>query len=79
MLTAIAASQENLVFVDSKGLNERVTSSASAQHSGEFRGQILQRDGSCVITGEEAELCDAAHLIPSVKGDEVMSLIIWIF
>jgi hypothetical protein len=81
LLTAIAVSQENLVFVDLNGLNERVTTSSAtaAQHSGSFREKIVQRDGSCIITGEKVELCDAAHLIPGGKGDEVMSSIIWIF
>ena len=69
MLTAIAASQENLGFMDLNGLNDRVTSSSTARRSGEFRGQIVQRDGSCVITGELAGRCDAAHLIPRAKGD----------
>ena len=65
MLTAIAASQENLVFVDLNGLNDRVTSSSTARRSGEFREQIVQRDGSCVITGELAGRCNAA---PDSKG-----------
>ena len=81
MLTAIAVSQEDLVFVDLKGLNERVTTSSAttARRSRRFREQIVERDGSCVITGEAAEHCDAAHLIPRGKGNEVMSSIIWIF
>jgi len=80
LLTAIAVSQENLVFMDLKGLNELVmTLSATARHSGRFSEKIMQQDGSCIITGKEAELCDVAHLIPRGKGNEVMSSIIWIF
>jgi hypothetical protein len=80
LLTAIAVSQENLVFVDLNGLNERVTMSSATetQRPRSFREKIVQRDGSCVITGQQLELCDAAHLIPRGKGDEVMSSIIWI-
>ena len=68
MLTAIATSQGNLIFVDIEGLNDRVTSSIMTRRSGEFRRQIVRRDGSCVITGN-ARHCDAAHLIPRAKGD----------
>jgi hypothetical protein len=31
----------------------------------------MERDGFCVITQEYAEDCDAAHLIPSSKGNDV--------
>jgi hypothetical protein len=79
LLTAIAASQENLIFVDIEGLNDRVTPSVMTQRRKEFRAQIVQRDGSCVITGHRAMVCDAAHLIPKVKGDEVISSVIWNF
>jgi hypothetical protein len=78
VLTAIATSQGNLIFVDIEGLNDRVTSSIMTRRSGEFRRQIVRRDGSCVITGN-ARHCDAAHLIPRVKGDKVISSVIWIF
>jgi hypothetical protein len=79
LLTAIAASQEKLIFVDIAGLNDRVTPSVLTRRGGEFREQIVQRDGSCVITGKRAGRCDAAHLIPRVKGDMVISSVNWIF
>jgi len=71
-------SQEDLIFVDIEGLNDRVTSTSSVmtRRSRRFRGQILQRDGSCVITGKRAERCDAAHLIPRAKGDQYIQRII---
>ena len=78
MLTAIATSQGNLIFVDIEGLNDRVTSSIMTRRSRVFREKIVQRDGSCVITGN-ARHCDAAHLIPRAKGPQVISSIIWIF
>ena len=79
MLTAIATSQGNLIFVDIEGLNDRLTPSIMTRRSGEFREQIVQRDGSCVITGQRAGCCDATHLIPRVNGDTVISSVIWIF
>jgi hypothetical protein len=79
VLTAIATSQGNLIFVDIEGLNDQLTPSIMTQRSGEFREQIVQRDGSCVITRKAAEICDAAHLIPRAKGDRVISSVVWIF
>ncbi len=80
LLTAIAASQENPSFVDFQGLNDQVTpSNIRTERMRNFRVQIVERDGSCVITGELAEICDAAHLIPRAKGDKVISSVVWIF
>jgi hypothetical protein len=37
----------------------------------------MERDGDvCVISENIAESCDAAHLIPRRKGDEVLFLIV---
>ena len=70
-------SLENLIFVDYKGLNERMTTTTLTLRRHNFRNEILVRDGNyCVITGETSEDCDAAHLIPKSKGDEVTFLII---
>lgn len=77
MLTAITVSGGDFLPVDVRGLNDRVTSSATPQCDSDFRDAIVRRDTSCVITGERE--CDAAHLIPHAKGDMVMSSIPWIF
>jgi hypothetical protein len=61
-------------FIDHNGLNERVTSTAKTPHATDFRKRIVNRDRSCIVTGETADVCDAAHLIPHSKGDAVGSL-----
>jgi hypothetical protein len=61
-------------FIDHNGLNERVTSTAKTPHATDFRKRIVNRDRSCIVTGETADVCDAAHLIPHSKGDTVGSL-----
>ena len=33
--------------------------------------RIVDRDGTCLSTGEETELCIACHIIPHSKGDNV--------
>ena len=64
-------------FVDYEGLNDRVMTTASQGHCTNFRRNVQDRDGeSCIITQEAAVHCDAAHLIPHSKGDEVMFMII---
>ena len=76
----IPVSPELCHFIDYQGLNDRVTTTThSDQSSGctEFRDRILERDGStCVVTHEVVEGCDAAHLIPGSKTDEVAFMII---
>ena len=61
-------------FVDYNALNERITSSSQTQRRSNFRRDVLERDGMfCVFTGETQDVCDAAHIIPRSKGDEVLS------
>lgn len=46
---------------------------ATTSHSIHFRRDIINRDTSCVMTGETAGNCQACHIIPHSKGDEVCS------
>ena len=34
-------------------------------------GDVEDRDGSCVLTGDPALVCDAVHLLPHSRGDKV--------
>jgi hypothetical protein len=59
-------------LVDYQALNDRITSSEQTTRRSDFRRSIIQRDGDfCVITGTPGPICDAAHIIPRSKGDEV--------
>jgi hypothetical protein len=61
------------IFVDLDGLNDEVTLSTDEPGcSTDFRSKIVERDEYCVITQEDTDDCDAAHIIPSCKGNEVM-------
>ena len=40
-----------------------------------FRQDVLQQDGFCVITAMNAVLCDAVHIIPRYEGNEVMFMV----
>jgi len=67
----------NCIFVDYRGLNDRITSTNQTGRWANFRQDVLERDGLfCVITQESAEHCGAAHPIPWSKRDEVMFVII---
>ena len=48
-----------------------VTSSRTSTGRDNFRGDVEGRDGSCVLSGDPAYACDAAHLLPHSKGDTV--------
>ena len=67
--------------MDYKGLNEQMTSSTVAtDRCYNFRQDVMQRDGShCIITHEFEEICDAAHLIPRHKGNEVIFIIVLLY
>jgi hypothetical protein len=50
----------------------RVTSSISTSRRNSFRNEVAERDGEvCVLTGFEETACDAVHLLPHSKGDNV--------
>ena len=59
-------------FVDIEGLNDRITTTEGTARRRAFRDDVLRRDGpACVVTQVGERDCDAAHLIPHSKGDEV--------
>ena len=49
------------------------TSNASALSTGRahFRQKLIERDGTCVLTGDRPLNCDAYHFLPHSKGDTV--------
>ena len=59
-------------LIDHTAMNDRITSSKQTPRSSRFRHDVVARDGpACVFTGCLASVCDAAHLLPKSKGDEV--------
>ncbi|KIM74517.1 hypothetical protein PILCRDRAFT_828215 [Piloderma croceum F 1598] len=39
----------------------------------DFRLVLIDRDGSCVVTGDIADDCDASHCLPHTKGDQYIT------
>jgi len=58
-------------FIDVDGLNHLKSSQVTTPSRAEFRDDIVERDGSSVVNGLRKELCEACHLIPHSKGNEV--------
>jgi hypothetical protein len=40
-----------------------VTPSVATTRRADFRNDVMERDGECVLTQYEAEICDAVHLV----------------
>jgi hypothetical protein len=66
----------NYHFIDHNALNDRITSTVKTERSAVFRSSVIERDGSvCVVIGNAADLCNAAHIMPKNMGDDVSSII----
>ncbi|KAF8122435.1 hypothetical protein EV363DRAFT_1554526 [Boletus edulis] len=63
-------------LVDYKAFNDTCTSSAATPRRSNFREQVCTRDDECVITRDECDECDAAHIIPRSKGSEYISFVV---
>ena len=69
---SVSTSPGRCAFVDYEALNDRITTTEGTPRRADFRNDVVRRDGpACVVTGREKEHCDATHLIPHRKGDEV--------
>ena len=53
------------------GCTTVITSSEATPRRTQFRSDVIERDRVCVLTGFGEHNCDAAHLLPHSKGDEV--------
>jgi hypothetical protein len=69
---SVSTSPGRCVFVDYEGLNDRITTTEGSTRREDLRDDVVRRDGpACVVTKMDECACDAAHLIPHSKGDEV--------
>ncbi|KAH9031355.1 hypothetical protein EDB85DRAFT_2241270 [Lactarius pseudohatsudake] len=65
------------IFVDYNCFVERATTTDGTPRRHNFRDEVIKRDGeSCIITGESADICDAAHILPRCKTDEYLSKVV---
>lgn len=59
-------------LVDVNAIDDRTLDASDLSERGaDFRARIVDRDGTCVCTGELAEHSIACHIIPHSKGDDV--------
>lgn len=66
-LTETMVDEPRLADVDDRSSDAHSLDSSR----GGFRNELLERDGTCVISGEPPCYCQAAHLLPHAKGDKV--------
>lgn len=60
------------LFADVDAIDGRTSNSSVLPDCREdFRDKIIERDGTCVFTNEMADLCDACHILPHSKGNNV--------
>jgi hypothetical protein len=68
----VSTSPEDCAFIDHQGSNDQLTSSELTHCRQGFRTDVIRRGGhACVVTQVAGVLCDAVHLIPRSKGEEV--------
>ena len=69
---SVSTSPGRCVPVDYEGLSDRITTTEGTSRRGDLRDDVVRRDGpECVVSKMGEGVCDAAHLIPHSKGDEV--------
>ncbi|KAF8586596.1 hypothetical protein K439DRAFT_935439 [Ramaria rubella] len=59
--------------VDINAIDGRTSDAGSeSADQGGFRTQLIERDGSCVLSNACADECTACHILPRAKGDGYM-------
>ncbi|KAH9971019.1 hypothetical protein BGW80DRAFT_1325168 [Lactifluus volemus] len=66
----ISDKESQQIFVVNRQTTHTSTSTSASTPQTTFWDNIMSRDTCCVLTGCEAEGCDAAYLLPQSKGDE---------
>ncbi|KAI9574401.1 hypothetical protein HD554DRAFT_2046869 [Boletus coccyginus] len=62
-------------FVDVDAIDKRSIYTSESDFStgrANFTQALIERDGTCALTGQRASDCDACHFIPHSKGDDYM-------
>ncbi|KAJ6491142.1 hypothetical protein C8R45DRAFT_928969 [Mycena sanguinolenta] len=57
-------------YADAAGMSDRVSNHPSEKQVGHIREWTVLRDIGCLVCREDAEGCQAAHIIPHKKGNE---------
>ena len=65
------AEKQRMFPVDPDMGRTTITSSDATSRMADLHSDVVERDGVCVLTGLEEGYCDAVHLLPPSKGDEV--------
>lgn len=61
-------------LVDVDAVNDRASVTSNSKLTicqRNFRTNVIERDGTCVITDDLEEYCTACHILPHAKGSNV--------
>lgn len=64
----VSAGAPRLADVDAADVRTSVASSITSRRR-DFRIDLVERDGTCVLTGDIESLCTACHILPHAKGN----------
>ncbi len=53
----ILYNEKKYIYEEKKEINDR-------RYQDKFRKELIKKYGKCIITGKNAEICEAAHIIP---------------
>ncbi|KAJ7140310.1 hypothetical protein C8R43DRAFT_1018296 [Mycena crocata] len=58
------------LFIDVDAIDDRTSSASNlTQRRADFCEDVINRDGTCIITGDAPVNCTACHILPHAKGD----------
>ena len=61
-------------LVDVDAMDDRTTDASDlTERRTDFRRRVIARDNSCLLTADPVFVCDACHILPHSKGDNVRS------
>ena len=64
--------KKQMVPIDPDFVRENISVTHPSLCAPNFRRNVSARDGArCVLTEKHSDICDAAHIVPVGKGDEV--------
>jgi hypothetical protein len=65
-------------WLDVDMMNDRASySSVRTTRRADFRQDLIDRDGTCVMSNSPPRNCQACHIVPHSRGDEVCPNISW--
>ncbi|KAJ7710835.1 hypothetical protein B0H17DRAFT_863091, partial [Mycena rosella] len=62
-------------FIDVNAIDDRTSDAKRFNSTPRFRDDVINRDGTCIITGDAPLNCTVCHILPHAKGDNVFQYV----